>query len=170
MSSLLQSSISELSNEQVIELAVKFAWNNELGCYTRPALEFLWMINQSAVEWIIVFDIDKMKQMNSSGSWENTSRILKEALNLRSTDYVLGQLLSGDEFVVLVTKAEKRAPTCPITLCERIQTNLKQRGASATFSYGKPTSVNFSECVLPIQSLVEIAKKADQRGQIFKQV
>jgi GGDEF domain-containing protein len=155
------------NKQQLEELVELLKWNAELGCYTRQAFEHLiWPEIKDEATWMIVFDVDGMKALNGSFGWAYTSGIIKRSIVMRSTDHVAGQLLSGDEFAVVVTESPDREPTNPWELCERIFNNFKANGASATFAYGRVTSDNFEENSERINAIVQAAKRENRRGTI----
>lgn len=165
MTTELESLRSEVA--QLKQLNAALSWNEQLGCWTRPAFEhMIWNSVSNRASWVIFFDVDHMKDLNTRAGWDNTSQIVRESISLRSDDYVIGQCLSGDEFIVVVTE-RPNTPLCdPRKLCERLQANLKQRGASATFAYGRVTSTDLETNMKPVKHLVWQAKNDERRGSI----
>lgn len=156
----------KLTKKQLQEQVDLLLWNNELGCYTRQAFEnIIWPDIADQAVWGIFFDVDRMKSLNAKHGWDGASRIIKESIEMRSTDSKAGQVLSGDEFFVAVTENRKRAHTDPLKLCQRILAEFKARGASATFAYGRITSQEYQDNLKPLKEAVFAAKKR-RRGTI----
>lgn len=150
-----------MTTQELIDL---LKWNKELGCYTRQGFQHVvWDKVAGSAVWLIFFDIDDMKGLNSRGSWDETSELIKRSISVRSTDYVIGQILSGDEFAVIVTERTGEHAD-PLLLCQRIQNNFRENGASATFAYGLIKSTDLDENLKPLKKLVEHAKANNQRG------
>ena len=152
------------------ELIKLLQWNEQLGCYTRPGFEHIvWREVSDVATWLIFFDVDNMKALNSNGSWDKTSDLIKSCVHLRSTDFVcaVGQVLSGDEFVVAITERTGEFSD-PLKLCERIQGNFKAHNASATFAYGRVKSSHLDANLKPLKGIVEAAKRQNRRGTITR--
>lgn len=143
-------------------------WNDELGCYTRQAFEnVIWPEICGRAEWAIFFDVDGMHDMNTLHGWDKTSAIIKQALVMRSSDHVAGQVMSGDEFFVVVSgNAGREDESDPARLCARILENLRKSGASATFAYMKVQPGSYQENLQPIKDLVEHKKRTGERSTI----
>ena len=150
-----------MTTEDLIDL---LKWNEQLGCYTRQGFEHLvWKKVADRAVWLIFFDIDDMKGLNNRGSWDETSALIKRSISVRSTDYVVGQILSGDEFAVVVTERTGQHAD-PLRLCQRIQNNFRENGTSATFAYGRIVSNELEINLKPLKQLVEHAKANNLRG------
>ena len=155
------------TKQELLDLVELLKWNAELGCYTRQAFEnVVWPEVVEKAAWLIFFDVDNMKALNSAGSWDRTSNIIKESIVMRSTDHVAGQVLSGDEFVVIVAESPDRPKTKPRRLCERILQNFRARGASATFAYSRIVSKDYRVNLDRIKEFVNHAKERGDRGSI----
>jgi len=158
----------KLNKAQLEKLVELLKWNQELGCYTRQAFEnVVWPEISSQAVWLVFFDVDGMKELNSRGSWDETSALIKRSIVMRSSDYVAGQVLSGDEFVVAISNNSKRDALDPRGLCQRILANFHKEGASATFAFGKITSTDLQENLKPLKDLVQAAKEENRRGSIL---
>ena len=159
--------LSKLTKEELIAQMNLLMTNAQLGCYTRQAFETLiWPRVAKEAAYIIFFDVDDMKGLNNAGGWDNTSAIIKRSIVVRSTDYFAAQVLSGDEFVVVITDNPDRKYSDPEELCKRLLENFRQNGASATFAFRKVTSQNLEENLKPIKDLVKAAKDSNRRGTI----
>lgn len=155
------------TQQELEELVEKLKWNDELGCYTRQAFNHLiWPEIADETEWLILFDVDKMKSLNDRGGWDKTSAIIKDSIQMRSSDFVCGQLLSGDEFIVALAKNKERTETHPDAFCKRILANFQSHDASATFAYIRVRSSDLSENLSPLNDAVKDAKDSERRGTI----
>lgn len=157
--------------ERLQELVLKLMWNEQLGCYTRQAFEeVIWNEIKDKALYIIFFDVDDMKGLNSRGSWLQTSAIIRESIQMRFSDHKAGQVLSGDEFVVVMTDNPSRSTCDPRGLCERIQFEFKARGASATYAYMRIISPDLQTNLTPVQNCVLENKTRNNKGTITEVV
>lgn len=153
-------------NKRLVELMSR---NEQLGCYTRQAFDHIvWPDIRERAAWVVFFDVDGMKQMNSTGGWMNTSAIVNQSISIRSSDYIFGQVLSGDEFVVVILDRPDRPPVDPMKFCERLLRKFRNNGASATFAFRKVDSVDLEENLKPIMRAVMEAKNDSRRGTITR--
>ena len=155
---------------ELLDLVDALAWNDSFGCYTRPGFEkLIWPEIADQASWIIYFDIDNMHDLNSQHTHDGVDAMIKKSLAMRETDYVAGQWKSGDEFVICITEDGSREEASdPNLLCERLWANFLENGLPATFGITRVTSKNLIENVKSATAIVELAKKENRRGRIYK--
>lgn len=151
-----------------VEINERLRWNNDLGCYTRQGFEVsIWPDIAVKANWFIFYDIDDMKGLNEEHGWDGASAILKKVNSVghRAGDYIIGQILSGDEFGAVIVERDD-VLTDPVAFCQRIQLLLSLDGVSATFAFSVITSPNLDDNLLPLKAAVMKAKAEDRRGSI----
>jgi len=150
------------TKQQLEELVNALAWNDAFGCFTRAGFEkLIWPEIVDGAEWIIFFDVDGVHALNEKhGTYDVFDAMMKDVLStVRSSDYIAGQLNSGDEFLVCTTGVEDRAPVSPDGIVVRLKAELKKHGLSATFAIVPVISSNLLENVAPAIEEVYAAKK-----------
>jgi GGDEF domain-containing protein len=157
--------ISIYSPEELKALARKLAWNPGFGCYTRLGFEnLIWPAIRKDARWIIFFDVDGVHALNErfNGYEVVDSMIRRTFETVRSTDYVAGQLKSGDEFVICITDSANRAgeEVDPAGLVNRLIKELQKHGLTATFAVVPVTSPDLAKNIKPAVEEVYAAKKA----------
>ena len=110
-----------------------------------------------------------MHEQNAKHSYDGVNAKIKKSLGMRATDYVAGQLGSGDEILVCITEDASREVSNPMLLCERLRESFLENGLPATFAIAPVTSTNLIENIKPAYDLVQAEKKANRRGMIYFQ-
>jgi GGDEF domain-containing protein len=152
---------------QLEKLVLDLGWNEGFGCYTRAGFEkIVWPQIVDEAEWIIFLDIDEMHVLNETHGYDAVNAMIKKSLALRASDYVAGQLGSGDEFLICLTRNKDRTPSHPVALCERLREVFVENGVPATFGIAPVTSKDLIENVRPAYELVRTEKAANRRGRI----
>ena len=154
---------AQYSVEKLQNMVEALALNDGFGCYTRNGFELtVWPQMRDQAKWIIFFDIDGMHALDEKYGYDRVDAMIKPVLlDVRSTDYVAGQWLSGDEFIICIT--DRRSGMCdPQGMVDRLVDGLKQNGISATFAIAPVVSRDLAENVAPAIEQVCAAKK--QRG------
>lgn len=122
----------------------QMAWNEAFGCFTRFGFEkWVWPQIREQARWIVFFDLDNIHKLNEAhGSYEPVDEMIKLGLSvLRWTDFVAGQVKSGDEFMVCMLdpakhlmRGDQRETLDPHALVGRLKDSLKRAGLSASFA------------------------------------
>src|SRR5687768_10584272 len=153
--------IRHLTHQELIELVGDLAWNDAFGCFTRPGFEKLvWPRIAEEAEWLVYFDVDGVHDLNEKhGTYDAFDAMMKEVLSIvRNSDYVAGQLKSGDEFLLCITDSDDRAPVDPQGVVNRLTAEMGKQGLSATFAIVPVISSNLLENVAPAIEEVYAAK------------
>jgi len=158
--------IHEKSQQELQALVRTLAWNDAFGCYTRAGFEKLvWPEIADRARWIIYFDLDNIHVLNEMyGSYDPVDAMVMLGLSvLRWTDYVAGQVKSGDEFLVCMvdeslTINDPRTALDPERLKERLSNSLKLAGLSATFAIVPVISADLMTNLTPAIDQVYAAK------------
>jgi GGDEF domain-containing protein len=124
-----------MSEQEIIEyLSINQAFN----VLTRNALD-LWLKDISSGYSIVIFDLDYMKRANTEYGKEEVNRRIRESLSFRSTDIMLGQVYSGDEFAAILH------PQDAYGFARRVQDNLHFLGLSATILIAEFSALESAE-------------------------
>jgi hypothetical protein len=153
-----------LEKNQLQSLVERLAWNHSFGCYTKNGFAFyIWPEIAPRVEWIIYFDLDHLHDLNSKfESYAPVDNMIKKVLSiLRDTDYIGGQVNSGDEFIIC-SKGREGERSDPEGLKKRIVEELAKFGMSATFSIKKVSSWDLDEALAP--AVAEVKRLKAERG------
>lgn len=142
------------------------AWNDKFGCHNRRGFELLiWPEIAARARFLVYFDIDHLHELNEQyDSYAPVDDMIKQALSIvRKTDYVCGQFLSGDEFILALTETKER-PTPDRAVAEglkaRLVESLARHGMSATFAITEVKSWDLNENLEAAVAEVKAAKKA----------
>jgi GGDEF domain-containing protein len=155
------------SKEQLNELVQRLAWNERYGCYTRAGLQHVvWETIVKDIQYVIFLDIDDMHTLNERYGYDGVDAIIKKSLQVRGSDFVCGQLGSGDELVIFITRNSNREQSDPVAMSQRVLEAFKRNGASATFGIAPLLSSNFDTAMKPAFDLVQVAKRENRRGTI----
>lgn len=155
--------LSVYSADELKALAKRLAWNSGFGCYTRLGFELLvWPAIREDARWIIFFDVDGVHHLNEKfNGYEVVDTMIRTVFeSMRSTDYIAGQLKSGDEFVICMTESKDREETDPAGLVRRLTKELKRHGLTAIFAIAQVTSPDLARNIQPAVDEVVAAKKA----------
>jgi GGDEF domain-containing protein len=150
------------------ELIHKLSWNAGFGCHTRAGFEHVvWPEIAHRARWLLFFDINGMHALNEKlGGYEPVDAMIKQVLSvIRTTDYVCGQVKSGDEFTVALTETEERAALDPEGLRDRLIQELAKHGMSAMFAIVPVRSKDLMENLIPAIDQVYEQKKARGVGR-----
>jgi GGDEF domain-containing protein len=150
----------DLDRSQLQSLVERLAWNHSFGCYTKNGFkEYIWPENAPFVKWILFFDLDHLHELNDKfDSYAPVDKMIKQVLSIvRETDYVAGQLNSGDEFLVCSKESSD-----PEGLKARLIEELSKLGMSATFSIVPVSSWDLEEAVAP--AVAEVKRLKSERG------
>ena len=153
------------------ELIHKLSWNASMGCHTRAGFEHVvWPEIASRARWLVYFDIDGMHALNEKmGGYAPVDAMIRQVLAaVRASDYVGGQLNSGDEFLICVTASDQRPEPDLVTaegLVDRLVFEFAKLGMSATFAIVPVKSTDLAENVQPAVDQVLDAKKARGVGR-----
>lgn len=151
------------SPQELKALAKRLAWNPGFGCYTRLGFETLvWPAIRENARYIVFFDVDGVHHLNEKfNGYEVVDTMIRTVFeSLRSTDYVAGQLKSGDEFMIVLCDDNRRDHLDPHGLVNRLIKELKRHGLTATFAVVQVTSPDLATNVKPAVEEVYAAKKA----------
>lgn len=112
-----------MTTEQKLQyLSVNRAFNVQV----RLALDLYLAEHNTHSQAFIYFDLDNMKLANSIYGKQAVNDKIRAALQFRSTDTVIGQVYSGDEFVAIVPHEDAYG------FARRLQNSLTDHGLSAT--------------------------------------
>lgn len=154
----------ELEKSQLQALVERLAWNKDFGCYTKNGfMSYIWPEISPRVEWILFFDIDYLHEMNNKfDSYVPVNEMIKQVLSIvRGTDFVGGQLNSGDEFIICsIGRGEAKAD--PEGLKARLIEEMSKFGMSATFSIVPVSTWDLEEAVAP--AVAEVKRLKSERG------
>lgn len=159
----------ERTPEEKDALIRALAWNDAFGCYSKNGFKkVIWPEIAEDARWIIYFDVDGVHDINAANNgYDAFDAMMREVLSiLRLTDYVAGQLNSGDEFMIcLVEKksqqpAELRQAIDPQAMMQRLIDELKRQGLTATFAIVPVVSPDLDVNLKPAIQEVFLAKKA----------
>lgn len=100
--------------------------NKAFNVQVRLALDLYLSENEVHGQAFIYFDMDNMKGLNSTFGKQTVNDMIKSALQFRSTDTLIGQVYSGDEFVAIVPHEDAYG------FSRRLQNSLHNHGLSAT--------------------------------------
>jgi len=144
----------------------RLAWNDKFGCYNRQGFEYMkWPEIAAETRFLIYFDIDHLHELNEQyESYAPVDTMIKDALSIvRKTDYVCGQLNSGDEFILAITETKER-PAPDRESAEGLEARLVEafakHGITATFAIVEVRSLDLSENLEPAIVEVKAAKRA----------
>jgi len=165
----------ERTPEESKALLRELAWNDEFGCYSKAGFKkLIWPEIAERARWIVYFDVDGVHDINTANNgYDVFDAMMKQVLSiLRLTDYVAGQLTSGDEFLVCLTEkkspqpGELRQTLDPQALKERLIDELKKQGLTATFAIVPVFSTDLGINLHPAIQEVFLAKKLrDYQGR-----
>lgn len=100
--------------------------NKAFDVQIRQALDLYLMTHDVVGQAFIYFDLDNMKLANSTYGKIVVNEKIRAALQFRSTDTMIGQVYSGDEFVAIVPHDDAYG------FARRLQNSLTDHGLSAT--------------------------------------
>jgi GGDEF domain-containing protein len=157
-----------LTVEECQKLIRQLAWNESFGCFSRAGFEkWIWPQIQERARWIIYFDLNNLHELNAAHGYERVNQMINLGLSvLRWTDFVAGQVMSGDEFLVCMLEPEndpseesQRKRLDPQALMERLKDSLSRAGLTAVFS------------IVPVESsdLMTVLKPAIEHVFAIKQ-
>jgi hypothetical protein len=158
-----------LTVEGCQKLIRQLAWNESFGCFSRAGFEkWIWPQIQERARWIIYFDLNNIHELNAAhGGYEPVDQMIRLGLSvLRWSDFVAGQVKSGDEFLVCMLEPESDSPDAgqrekldPQALMERLKDSLGRAGLTAVFS------------IVPVESsdLMTVLKPAIEHVFAIKQ-
>lgn len=103
--------------------------NSAFGCLTRQGLELALEEADLTGHVCVYWDLDYMKQANEEDpeGKPGVNKRIRAALQVRSTDYVAGQVFSGDEFCAWPLAEEA------VEMAERLLTSFRTQGLPGTF-------------------------------------
>ena len=140
----------------------KLSWNEGFGCHTRAGFEHvIWPLIAHRTRFLIFFDINGMHALNEShGSYGPVDAMIKQVLSVvRTTDYVCGQVKSGDEFVIALTEDDARPSVDPEGLRDRLVQEFARHGMSAMFAIVPVKGTDLVENLTPAIDQVYEQKK-----------
>jgi GGDEF domain-containing protein len=156
----------DLRISKLEELVHRLAWNDRFGCYNRQGFEYaIWPEIAAYARWLIFFDLDHLHELNQQHeSYAPVDAMIRDALAIvRKADYVCGQFLSGDEFILALTETKER-PVPDRAAAEglkaRLVESLAKHGMSATFAIAEVKSWDLNESLESAVAEVKAAKKA----------
>ena len=164
--------LKERTPEEKDALIRDLAWNDAFGCYTKNGFKkLIWPEIAEAARWILYFDVDGVHAINAAtNGYDALDAMTYQVLSiLRLTDYVAGQLNSGDEFLVCLVEKESqpgelRQTLDPYTMMQRLTDELKKQGLTAIFSIVPVISLDLDVNLKPAIKQVFLAKKARGTG------
>jgi len=154
------------SKPDLVQKIYRVSWNRNFGCYNKTGFEeIIWPEIATRARWLIFFDLDDLHELNKPyDSYAPVDAMIYETLSiLRKTDYVCGQLNSGDEFIVAITESDGRAsPTRESAegLQARLVESLAKQGMSATFAIVEVKFWDLADNLAPAIAEVKVAKRA----------
>jgi len=131
------------TQEESDALIRELAWNDAFGCYSKAGFKkLIWPEIADRARWIIFFDVDGVHDINKAHrDYATFDAMMKQVLSiLRLTDYVAGQLNSGDEFLVCLIEGDSlligdlRQTLDPEVIMQRLIAELKKQNLTAIFA------------------------------------
>jgi len=156
------------TEEEKDELIRALAWNDAFGCYSKAGFKkLIWPEIAEDARQIIYFDVNGVHDINDANNgYDAFDAMMRQVLSiLRLTDYVAGQLNSGDEFLVCLTEkkstqpGELRQTIDPQAMIQRLIDELKKQGLTAIFAVVPVISSDLAENLKPAVDQVYAAKK-----------
>ena len=148
-------------------LVHRLAWNDAMGCHTRDGFaKYIWpgvlKDPKKNPRYFVFFDVDGVHALNeSAGTYDVFDGIMREVnATVRSTDAVVAQKNSGDEFLLCLIETPDRHAPEPEKVIERLTEELAKHGLTAIFAWGEVKSPNLDENVKPLADRVLEAKRA----------
>ena len=163
----------ERTPEESDALIRALAWNDAFGCYSKAGFKkLIWPEIAKDARTIIYFDVDGVHDINNANNgYDAFDAMMREVLAiLRLTDYVAGQLNSGDEFLICLVEnksqpGELRQGIDPQAMMQRLIDELKRHGLTATFAVVPVISPDLDINLKPAIEEVFLAKKARGTGR-----
>jgi hypothetical protein len=164
----------ERTPEELNALIRALAWNDAFGCYSKAGFKkLIWPEIAEDARWIIYFDVNGVHEINElNNGYEAFDAMMRDVLSiLRLTDYVAGQLNSGDEFLICLIEKKAQQPgelrqaIDPQAMMQRLIDELKKQGLTATFAIVPVVSMDLDINLKPAISEVFLAKKARGKGR-----
>lgn len=121
---------------------------------TRAGLELEWdrvKVGYPCFD-VLYFDIDNLKQLNTTHSITGANRMIREAFACIRQTEIVGRWFSGDEFVVICVGSQSRR------ILARLEASFATQGISFTSAIGQCLSADLQASVAPLMREVERAK------------